>query len=188
VTRVSETVAVYGGSFNPPHVMHALVAGYVLSSQPIDKLLIVPTAQHPFAKDLAPHADRVAMCELAMRHLRNVEVSAIEAELPGPSLTLRTLEALQARMPDARLRFVLGTDILPETPKWHAFDRVREIAPLIVVRRAGYPDADAVGPLMPELSSSQIRELLDKGLPTQGYLDPEVALYISQRGLYRASV
>jgi nicotinate-nucleotide adenylyltransferase len=184
----SETVAVYGGSFNPPHVVHALVASYVLCSQRVDKLLIVPAAQHPFAKDLAPHADRVAMCELAMRHLRGVEVSAIEAELPGPSLTLNTLQALQARMPSARLRFVLGTDILPETPKWHAFDRVRELAPPIVVRRAGYPDADAVGPLMPELSSSLIRELLGKGLSTEGYLDPEVAAYIDEHQLYRASV
>jgi nicotinate-nucleotide adenylyltransferase len=181
-----KVVAVYGGSFNPPHVVHALVASYVLSSQRVDELIVVPAAQHPFAKDLAPHADRVAMCELAMRRLRDVTVSAIEVELPRPSLTLHTLQALQARMPDAQLRFVLGTDLLPETPKWHAFDRICELAPPIVVRRTGHPDADAVGPLMPELSSSQIRELLDRGLPTTGYLDPEVARYIVERGLYRA--
>jgi nicotinate-nucleotide adenylyltransferase len=180
-----QTVAVYGGSFDPPHIVHALVASYVLGSHAIDKLIVVPAGQHPFAKDLAPHEHRVAMCELAMRHVRDVEVSAIEAELPAPSLTLHTLEALQARMPDVQLRFVLGSDILPETSKWHAFDRICELAPPIVVRRAGYPASDAVGPTLPELSSSQLREMLRKGLSTEGYMDREVAAYVAKHGLYR---
>ena len=182
---MTRAVAVYGGSFNPPHVVHAMVASYVLSGYAIDRLIVVPAAQHPFAKDLAPHADRVAMCELAMRHLRNVEVSAIEGELPAPRLTLNTLQALQARMPDAQLRFVLGSDLLPETPKWHAFDRICELAPPIVVRRAGHPAPHAHGPELPEVSSSQVRELLRNGLPTEGYLDRAVAAYIAQHGLYR---
>lgn len=180
-----QTVAVYGGSFDPPHIVHALVAGYVLGSHAVDKLIVVPTGQHPFAKDLTPHEHRIAMCELAMRHLRNVEVSAIEAELPAPSLTLHTLEALQAREPSVQLRFVLGSDLLPETPKWHAFDRICELAPPIVVRRAGYPTPDAAGPSLPEVSSSQLREMLRKGLSTEGYLDREVAAYIAKHGLYR---
>lgn len=179
------TVAVYGGSFNPPHIVHALVASYVLGSYPVDRLIVVPTGQHPFAKDLTAHAHRVAMCELAMRHLRDVEVSAIEAELPAPSLTLHTLEALQARMPDAQLRFVLGTDILPDTPKWHAFDRICAIAPPIVVRRAGYPAAGTTGPELPEVSSTQLRDLLSAGSSTEGFLDRAVAAYIAEHGLYR---
>jgi len=178
-------VAVYGGSFNPPHIAHALVASYVLGSHAVDTLIVVPTGQHPFAKDLTSHAHRVAMCELAMRHLRNVEVSAIEAELPTPSLTLHTLQALQARMPDAQLRFVLGTDLLPETPKWHAFDRICELAPPIIVRRARYPAGGVSGPELPEVSSTQLRERLRKGLSTEGYLDREVAAYIAKHGLYR---
>jgi len=162
-----------------------MVASFVLSSYPVDELLVVPTGQHPFEKDLVPHADRVQMCMLAMRHLENVEVSGIEAELPTPSLTLRTLEELSARMPGTALRFVLGADILPETPKWHAFDRIRELAPLIVVGRVGYPSSEAVGPLLPELSSTHVRELLRNGGSTDGYIDREVAHYIRQRGLYR---
>lgn len=180
-----KTVAVYGGSFNPPHVVHALVAGYVLSCHPVDALVVVPTAQHPFAKDLAPFEDRAAMCALAMRHLRDVTVSEIERGLPAPSLTLHTLQALAARMPGVALRFVLGSDLVAETPKWHAFDRIRALAPPIVVRRAGYPDEGAVGPALPELSSSQIRALVRGGGSTEGYLDREVARFIAQRGLYR---
>jgi nicotinate-nucleotide adenylyltransferase len=182
---VSRTVAVYGGSFDPPHVVHALVASFVLSSYRVDELIVVPTGQHPFAKDLAPHEDRVQMCMLAMRHLEQVEVSAIEAELPTPSLTLRTLQELQARMPGAKLRFVLGTDLLPETPKWHAFDRICELAPPIIVGRTGHPSDQAKGPLLPEISSTQVRTLMREGRSTEGYLDPEVAHYIEQRGLYR---
>jgi len=182
---VTRTVAVYGGSFNPPHVVHTMVASYVLSAYPVDEVLVVPTGQHPFAKDLTPHEDRVQMCMLAMRHLASVEVSSIEAELPTPSLTLRTLEELQARMPGAALRFVLGSDLLPETPKWHAFDRIRELAPLIVIGRAGHPSDEAPGPLLPELSSTQVRALLRQGHSAEGYIDRQVARYIEQRGLYR---
>lgn len=182
---MTRTVAVYGGSFDPPHVVHTLVASFVLSSYPVDELIVVPTGQHPFAKDLASHDDRVQMCMLAMRHLDAVEVSSIEAELPVPSLTLRTLEALQARLPDAALRFVLGSDLLPETPKWHAFDRICELAPPIVVGRAGYPSEQAIGPLLPELSSTQVRALLRGGRGADGYVDREVARYIARRGLYR---
>lgn len=181
----TQTVAVYGGSFDPPHIVHALVASSVLGSHAVDKLIVVPAGQHPFAKDLTPHGHRVAMCEIAMRHLRNVEVSAIEATLPAPSLTLHTLQALQAQLPDAQLRFVLGSDLLPETPKWHAFDRICELAPPIVVRRAGHPAPEAHGPELPEVSSTQLRELLRKGASTEGYLDREVAAYIAKHGLYR---
>jgi len=184
---VTRAVAIYGGSFDPPHVVHTMVASFVLSSLPIEKVIVVPTAQHPFAKNLTPHSERVALCELSMRHLRDVEVSAIEAELPAPSLTLHTLQALQARMPAAQLRFVLGSDLLPETAKWHAFDRICELAPPIVVRRAGYEALDALGPELPELSSSKIRERLRAGQPVEGWLDHEVARRIRERGLYRAA-
>ena len=78
---MSAVVAVYGGSFNPPHLGHSLVAAYVLSAFDIERLLVIPTAAHPFDKQLAPFSDRMNMCKLAMRHLHRIEVSDIEAEL-----------------------------------------------------------------------------------------------------------
>jgi nicotinate-nucleotide adenylyltransferase len=73
-------VAVFGGSFNPPHIAHLLACTVVLATDEVDRLVVVPTYRHPFAKALAPYEDRVAMCHLAMGWLPRVEVSRIEEE------------------------------------------------------------------------------------------------------------
>ncbi|HMI93798.1 MAG TPA: nicotinate (nicotinamide) nucleotide adenylyltransferase [Polyangiales bacterium] len=181
---MSEVIAVYGGSFDPPHVAHTLVCAYVLSVHRVDRVLVVPAAQHPFDKPLAPFAQRIRMCELALRDLRRVELSSLEHELGGTSLTLRTLEALRGQRPDATLRLVIGSDLLAETPSWHRFERVVELAPLLVVPRAGYPVAGAA-PALPEVSSTEIRRRLRADLDTTGLLDPEVAAYAREQRLYR---
>ena len=74
-------VGVFGGSFNPPHLSHVLALAVVLARFDVERLLVVPTFQHPFAKALAPYEDRVKMCELAMGWLPRVEVSRVEEEL-----------------------------------------------------------------------------------------------------------
>lgn len=181
----NETIAVYGGSFDPPHIGHTLVAAYVLSAHAVDRVLVMPTARHPFSKNLASFEDRVAMCKIAMRDLPRVEVSTLENELEGPSLTLHTLEALTLRCPHARLRLVLGSDLLPETSSWHAFDRICAVAPLIVVKRSGFPHPQATGLALPEISSTDAQKLLRSGASTEGALDPEVARYACARSLYR---
>ena len=180
-----EKIAVFGGSFNPPHLGHMLVAAYVLSAYRIQQLLVVPTYLHPFAKSVAPYDHRVQMCKLTMANIQRVEVSRIEEALGGESLTLKTLEALQKRYPQSHLRLVIGSDILAETPRWYRFDRVRAIAPPIVLHRQGYGVKDAIGPTFPEISSSKIRRLLAEGLSTEGYLPDSVADYIEQHRLYR---
>ena len=182
----SEVIAVYGGSFDPPHLAHSLVCAYVLGAHAVDRVLVVPAAQHPFAKPLAPFEHRMCMCELALRDLRRVELSAIEHELGGASLTLRTLESLHARCPNSALRLVIGSDLLAETAAWHAFDRIAELAPPLIVPRAGYPIAGSEqSPALPEVSSTEVRRRLATGLSTEGLLDPQVAAYAKEHALYR---
>jgi nicotinate-nucleotide adenylyltransferase len=105
-------VAVFGGSFNPPHLGHVLACSLVLATEDLDRVLVVPAYQHPFAKALAPFDDRVAMCELAMGSLRGVEVSRVEEELGGESRTLRTLEHLSQQHPDWQWHLIIGADVL----------------------------------------------------------------------------
>jgi nicotinate-nucleotide adenylyltransferase len=181
---MTPALAIYGGSFDPPHVAHTLVCAYVLSAHAIDRVVVVPTAQHAFSKPLSPFEHRLRMCELAMRDLQRVEVSAIERDLPVPSLTLRTLEHLQRAHPGAQLRLVIGSDLLAETASWYAYDRVRAIAPELIVQRAGAV-TDASQPALPDVSSSEIRRRLRIGLPTDGLLSPEVAAYAQAHALYR---
>jgi nicotinate-nucleotide adenylyltransferase len=180
----SRPVAVYGGSFDPPHIAHTLVCAYVLAAHEVDRVLVVPTRSHPFDKALAAFEQRLHMCEIAFADLQRVEISDVERELPEPSLTLRTLEALQGRMPGVALRLVMGSDLLRETDNWHAFEEVAKIAPPLVVDRAGFPRPDG-GPMLPEVSSTEVRRRLRSRLPTDGLLSPRVAAYAHQHSLYR---
>lgn len=156
-------VGIFGGSFNPPHLSHVLALAVVLARFEVERLLVVPTYQHPFAKSLAPYEDRVKMCELAMGWLPRVEVSRVEEELGGESRTLRTIEHLRGRWPDKRLRFVMGADIMLESSKWHGFDRIVELAPPIVLGRVGIDVAGAPPPVLPAISSTEVRAKLAEG-------------------------
>jgi nicotinate-nucleotide adenylyltransferase len=185
-------VALFGGSFNPPHVAHQLVALYVLETQPVDELWFVPTFVHPFGKPLAAYADRIAMCEVAAAPLGpRARVSRAEAELaarPGfvTSHTLDLVEHLAAQ--GHALRLVIGTDILRDAAKWHRWDDVVARAPLIVVGRAGHPlppGSTATEVTMPEISATRIRDLLAQGASDVTGLVPGAVLrYIAEHTLY----
>ena len=180
-------VAFYGGSFNPPHVAHVLACAYLLSAMEVDHVLVVPVFRHAFEKPLAPFEHRVEMCRRAVAWLPGVEVSAVESELETPSLTLRTLEHLRARHPDWSLRLVVGSDVLFEARKWHAFERICQIAPPLVLGRVGYPHADAPVAVLPEVSSTRIRELVasESEKELAHLLPRSVLAYVLEQGLYR---
>jgi len=185
-------IALFGGSFNPPHVAHQMVALYVLETQSIDELWFVPTYAHPFGKPLAPYDDRVAMCELAAASLGSrAKVSRAEEELakrPGfvASRTLDLVDHLAGH--GHELRLVCGTDILGETAKWYRWDDVVAKAPLIVIGRAGYPlpaGSVATGVEMPQISATQIRALLTpRDARVESLLPAKVLRYIDEHHLY----
>jgi nicotinate-nucleotide adenylyltransferase len=181
-------IALFGGSFNPPHVAHQLVALYVLETQPVDELWFVPTYTHPFGKELAAYDHRLAMCELAAAPLGpRASASRAEAELaarPGfvASRTLDLVELVVARGYAPRL--VVGADILADAAKWHRWDDVVAKAPPIVVGRAGYtPPTDVT---MPDISATRVRDLLARGASdVTGLVPRDVLRYIAQHHLYQ---
>jgi len=182
-------VAIFGGSFNPPHVSHVLAVALVLATEDVDRVLVVPTFRHPFSKraHLVAFDDRVRMAELAMGWLPRVVVSRIEEELGGESRTLFTLERLQQQHPEWKMRHVIGADLLLEAPKWHAFDRVAAIAPPLVLGRVGVaapPGSPA--PLLPEVSSTDVRSKLRAGRydDVARFVPREVLAYVREKRLY----
>ncbi len=181
-------VGIFGGSFNPPHVGHVLASALVLSTAPVERLLVVPTWQHPFAKGLAPFEDRVRMCELAMGFLRGLEVSRVEEELGGESRTLRTLEHLASTRPDWKLRLVMGSDLLAEAPRWFRFDAIEKLAPPLVIGRAGAEAPGATSVRLPEVSSTQVRAAIARGAWDElaDRVPRAVLDHIRARGLYGA--
>lgn len=181
---MSVEFGVFGGSFDPPHVGHTLLASYVLSAYALERVLIVPAHVHAFGKVMAPFDDRLRMCELAFADLARVAICDIERQLPAPSLTLHTLQALAKRHPGVRLRLLIGSDILPETHAWHDFASIEQLAPPLVVQRQGYPLLDPAQPALPEVSSSEVRRRIAAGESTAGLISPSVAEYAQRRRLY----
>lgn len=187
MTPPSTEIALLGGSFNPPHVGHVMAAWWALATQGVDEAWLLPSFLHPFGKPLAPWEDRVRMCELAVEGIRGLRVCTAEAEMQGDPLlgrTVRTLEHLIEKYPGARFSLVVGADILAETGRWHRFDRVKELARLIVVGRQGFGPAPGV-PSLPEVSSSGIREAIARGDDVTGLVPRTVLQFLRERGLYR---
>jgi nicotinate-nucleotide adenylyltransferase len=180
-------VALLGGSFNPPHVAHLMAAYWTLATQGVSELWLLPSYRHPFGKALAPFEDRVRMCELAAAAVRGVAVCTAEAELASDPLvgkTARTLEHLVEKHPALRFALVIGGDIVGETLSWYRWDRVSELARIVVVGRQGHPEAGAL-PSLPAVSSTEIRARISRGENVSALVPAPVLRYIEERGLYR---
>ena len=206
-------VALFGGSFNPLHIAHQLVALYVLETCEVDELWFVPTYVHPFGKTLVSYDHRVAMCELACAALgARAKVSRAEQELaqrPG-FVASRTLDLVDMLSESGQhtFRLVIGSDILGETSQWYRWGEVVARTNPIVVARAGaervsdprrevstvtgsvvHPggaDGGDSGVIMPDVSATQVRALLASGDSRAAALLPrEVLRYIAAHGLYR---
>lgn len=179
------TVALYGGSFNPPHVGHLLVTAYVLATAEVDEVWLLPSFRHPFGKQLAPFDDRAEMCRLLASYFASgVKVSTVEEELGGEGRTIDTLHHLIPSHPGHTFRLVVGSDILDEAPKWRSFDEVAKLAPLLVVARGGHPHPQARGPAMPEVSSTEVRALLASRGDAAALVPRKILDYLALKPLY----
>ena len=165
----TRTVAIYGGSFNPPHLAHAMVATTVRLAGACDEVWLLPVFRHAFEatqrKRLAPFERRVQWCrDLAAALGDWIQVSTIEATLPAPSYTVDTLQSLAAAHPELRFRLVVGADVLHETAAWRRWDTIVAQFSPIVVGRAGV-DVELPAPALqlPAVSSSAVRARLLAG-------------------------
>ena len=170
---------------------------WALQTHPLDEVWWMPTYQHAFGKALLPFEERVALAQLATRHLAHVRVSQVERELGGQSRTIDTVRWLRQQRPDVDLWLIVGADILGETHKWKDWEGLMTLVRLIVVGRRGYEDLRADDPsafALPQVSSTAIRQALAGGLDAQEHalvsqwMDHRVLSVIRQRGWYREPV
>lgn len=185
-------IAVYGGSFDPPHVGHVLAAHYVLSVGLAHRVLVVPVFQHALEKPLTPFELRMEMCRRAFGSDERITVSDIEQTLPRPSYTLATLQRLHQLFPDEELRLLVGADVLPEAPRWYRFDEVQRLAPLIVLGRAGVENGEAPPAVLPDVSSTEARTWWQKETSVESrrkrerLIPSRVRELIEAQGLYQS--
>ena len=181
-------LGVFGGTFDPVHVGHLVIAKAALEELPLDRVLFVPARRSPLKQrgPVASEADRLAMLEAAIAGDPRLGVSRVELERDGPSYTVETLEALRDQ---GELFLILGTDAYAEFGRWRDPERIRGLATIVVAARPGAPNAppdvrllDA--PLL-DISSRDLRARAARGRSLR-YLVPEAVLrYIEERRLYR---
>lgn len=179
-------IAVYGGSFDPPHLGHVMVVTHLLLNEPsITDILIVPCFQQT-GKNLVHFEHRLHMSKMAFGWLPRVKVSSIEHEMGGESESFRTLQRLKDQHKDGTLRFVMGSDLMESAPKWHGWDLICQIAPPLVIGRAGISSPDGPTPISPAVSSTLIRSALAARdyHAAERYIPREVCEYIRKEALY----
>lgn len=189
-------IGVFGGTFDPPHVGHLVVAVNVRHALDLDVVLLV-VANDPWQKSgvrqVSAATDRLAMVVAAVGDVEGLEASDIEMARGGTSYTADTLGDLAVQEPGADLFLVLGSDAAAGLPTWERADEVRRLAEVVVVRRPGAEDGAPpdgwkwTGVECPrlEVSSSDLRQRVLDGRPLDYLLPPAVIDCIEARGLYR---
>jgi nicotinate-nucleotide adenylyltransferase len=164
-----------------------MVASWLRWTDTVDEVWLLPTYRHAFGKALAPWDARVAMCEALAGMLGPwARVETLEAEREGPSYTVDTLAALEARHPGVQLRLVVGADNLALAPKWRAWEAIQRRWPPIVVGRAGCVPVPGV-PDFPDVSSTQVRAALARGEDVRGWVPAPVNRVLEAGGWYAPS-
>lgn len=192
---------IFGGAFNPPHKGHINLAKEAIEQLKLRKLLIIPTFESPHkATKLAPFDERAEMCRRAFSGISDkceVEICEIERELGGISYTINTLRALKKRYTDARFFLLIGGDMLFSFTEWYKYESILKECEVCAAARGGdsfsemLEYATEVGHIkvlptnVVDISSTEIREKIQKGEDASGWITEDVRGYIEEKGLYR---
>ncbi|MEW6650635.1 MAG: nicotinate-nucleotide adenylyltransferase [Chloroflexota bacterium] len=197
-------LGVFGGTFDPPHVGHLILASEAVEQLRLDRLLwvLTPDPPHKQGQVISSLEARLKLVQAAIGDNPCFELSLIEVDRPGPHYALDTVRLLKQAFEDARIFYLIGGDSLRDLPGWHRpGDLIAEISTLGVVRRPGdqidlsrleqaVPGLSARiefidAPLM-EISAREIRQRVAEGRHYRYYLPPAVYTIIEQMGLYRS--
>jgi len=174
-------LGILGGSFDPPHFGHILLASWAITGFDLDKLLVIPCYKHPFGKKLTSFNHRFKMCELAFKRFRGlVSVSDIEKKMGGVSKTITTLKKLSSKYKNDKLFLVIGSDILKELNTWYKIQEIKKNYEIIVVPRGKKSE----GLYIPDIKSRNIRKKIDRIDLIAKITTKSVASYIKRHSLY----
>lgn len=190
----ASTVALLGGTFNPVHNGHLILASWLAqygtngASEDIDEVWLMPTPVNPLkavAKD-ASAEQRLEMLRLSLDGCTlPIRVCDIELTLPQPNYTIRTLEALTEKYPEKHFKVAIGADNWEIFPKWRDYRRILEDYGVIVYPRPGHMQEQCIHAPVVDISSTQIRRMVKEGKDIQYLVPDKVRQYIIKRRLYR---
>lgn len=187
-------IGLFGGSFDPVHIGHLLVAQAAAEELGLDRLFFIPAAQSPFKPTLSPATPqlRVRMLRMALAGQTWCEVDDQELQRGGVSYTIDTVREYQARHPEAELFYLIGADHVPTLPKWREAEQLARAVEFVVIPRPGEVPAELPEPYRVrvlggwplKVSSSQIRARVGEGLRIDHLVPGGVAEVVREAGLY----
>ena len=190
-------LGILGGTFDPVHIGHLLLAQFIQERIPLDAVLFVPAAAPPHKEEQPPQApaiDRWAMVQLAVQGFPDFQASDIELDRPGKSYTFDTLRELRAGRPDTDLYLIIGADNVSQLSTWHEPEGILDLCTVVAGSRIT-DDLQADPALVArmllldtpvfQVSSTEIRQRLEQDLPIRCMVPENVEAYIADRGLYR---
>lgn len=202
LTNKRERLGIFGGTFDPPHVGHLILAMEAYDQLNLDRVLwvLAPNPPHKLGKKISSVEIRIEMVQAAIDEDEKFEFSRVDVDRPGPHYVLDTMRLLRQQKPDAELVFLMGGDSLHDLPAWHEPDLfIQACDKLGVMRRPGevinmtvlekrFPRISEKvefieAPLL-EISSNQIRWLVSTGKPFRYYLPIDVYQIVQNQKLY----
>jgi nicotinate-nucleotide adenylyltransferase len=187
-------LGIFGGSFDPIHIGHLLVAQAAVEELGLDKIFFVPAAQSPFKpeNEIAAAEIRLKLIRLALAGKTNCEIDDQEIRRNGISYTIETLRDYAKRFPGAQLFYLIGADNISKLSEWREADELAKLAEFVAIPRPGESMAQFPKPFRGkmlkgfpiEISSSQIRARIKAGLPIENLMPPFVAEAIHAAKLY----
>ncbi len=192
------SICLFGGTFDPPHIGHLIIAEFILSDLDVDKILFIPSSIPPHKPSCSYSAasSRVEMLQISIKGTPAFQISDIELNRPGVSYSVDTIKQIKSQMnlPEEELYFLIGSDSLIEFQTWKNPEEILSLARVIIASRPLFTK-DMVKPEFLgkvrflntpqiDISSSMIRERVREKKSIRYYVIPEVLEYIKKKRLY----
>jgi nicotinate-nucleotide adenylyltransferase len=194
VQSVGQHIGIFGGSFDPVHTGHVLVAQAAIEELQLTRLFLIPAACSPFKTDKqpTPAVHRLGMLRLAFTGKTNCEVDDLEIQRGGTSYTIDTVRHFAGKFAGAKLFYLIGADNVPTLPQWREAEQLATLAEFVVIPRPGDPPVPLPKPFRGlyldgfpfGVSASQIRARAKAGLPLEPLVPVAVAQFITNNRLY----
>ena len=186
---MTKRIGIFGGTFDPIHCGHLILARDAVEQLPLDELLFIPAAlsPHKLMGQPSPAEVRVEMIRAAIEGEARFCLDVLELERPVPSYTVDTLESLRQREPRADFIFLLGEDNVAQLPTWHRYADLSKLVQFAVLDRSGFNKTHPFPTVRRhiDISATEIRNRVARGQSIRYLVPPAVERIIQERQLYR---